>query len=95
MRGQELWLGHSPAPRLEHDGQFIRLSPDDRDDSPSLTIEINVNEIPGLLTSAQQQLSGFLNLAQQWTSHTTPQLTVPLIAALDEHLKINEALNTP
>lgn len=95
MRGQELWLGHSPAPRLEHDGQFIRLSPDDRDDSPSLTIEINVNEIPGLLTSAQQQLSGFLNLAQQWTSRTTPQLTVPLIAALDEHLKINEALNTP
>lgn len=95
MRGQELWLGHSPAPRLEHDGQFIQLSPGDRDDSPSLTIEINVNELPGLLTSAQQQLSGFLNLAQQWTSHTTPQLTVPLIAALDEHLKINEALNTP
>jgi hypothetical protein len=93
VRGQEPWLGHSPALRLEHGGQLIRLAQDDQNDSPFLAVEININELPGLLTSVQQQLSGFLELAQQWTTNTTPQLTVPFIAALDEHLKINEALD--
>ncbi|MFF4990235.1 hypothetical protein ACFY19_23850 [Streptosporangium saharense] len=93
MRGQELWLGHSPAHRLEHSGQFIRLTQDGWDDCPSLTVEIDVNELPGLLASAQQQLRGFLKLAQQWSADVVPQMTVSLVAALDEHLKINEALS--
>ncbi|WP_326645222.1 hypothetical protein OG884_12485 [Streptosporangium sp. NBC_01755] len=85
--GQELRLGHDPAARLEHGGRFIRLTQEGRQ-----TVEISINELLGLLASAQQQLSGFLELARRWTTGAAPQLTVPLIAALDEHLKINTSI---
>ncbi|MGI5152934.1 hypothetical protein ACQEVC_42230 [Plantactinospora sp. CA-294935] len=87
-RGQDLWLGHDPTPQLEHHDQAICLRQSDQDDSQF--IEIPLNELPSLLISAQQQLSSFLTLVQQWTTNTAPSLTNRLVAALDEHLRINK-----
>ncbi|MEN3614233.1 hypothetical protein AAH979_32365 [Plantactinospora sp. ZYX-F-223] len=88
VRGQDLWLGHDPTPQLEHHDQVIWLRQSDQDSSPP--IKISRNELPSLLISAQQQLSTFLALVQQWTTNTAPSLTDRLVAALDEHLRINQ-----
>ncbi|MEO3930264.1 hypothetical protein ABGB07_41410 [Micromonosporaceae bacterium B7E4] len=87
-RGQDLWLGHDPTPQLEHHDQAISLRQSDQDNSPS--IEIPLDELPSLLISAQQQLSAFLTLVQQWTANTAPSLADRLVAVLDEHLRINQ-----
>lgn len=44
-------------------------------------------ETEGLLTTAQQHLSGFLDLARHWAA-TTPDAATRLISALDQHLEI-------
>ncbi|MDW5328367.1 hypothetical protein [Plantactinospora sp. KLBMP9567] len=87
-RGQDLWLGHDPTPQLEFHDQAIWLRQSDQDSSQF--IEIPLNELPSLLISAQQQLSTFLTLVQRWTTNTAPSLTNRLVAALDEHLRINQ-----
>jgi hypothetical protein len=87
VRGEEPWLGHDPAPRVEHAGQVVRLHQDDQDGSPA--IEMTVDELQGLLVAVQRRLSGFLELAARWTAVTAPGLDGTLVAALDEHLRIN------
>ncbi|HST82024.1 MAG TPA: hypothetical protein VLL08_09855, partial [Kineosporiaceae bacterium] len=91
-RGQELWLGHAPSPQLDHDGQVIRLRQNDQESSPVHTIELTSSELHSLLASAQQQLSGFLELVQRWATGISPSLADGLIAVLDEHLRINAPL---
>ncbi|MFI0357474.1 hypothetical protein [Actinomadura sp. 9N407] len=88
VRGEDLWLGHDPTPQLEHGDQVIRLRQSDQAGSQS--IEIPVNELPGLLITAQQQLSDFLGLVRQWTFNTAPELDDKLAAALDEYLRIHQ-----
>ncbi|GGP10805.1 hypothetical protein LDL08_28165 [Nonomuraea glycinis] len=84
-RGQEPWLGHDPTPHITHLGQVIRLQQDDGD-SPS--VEITRGELAGLLTTAQQHFSGFLDLARPWATRTTPGLADQLITALDQYFMI-------
>jgi hypothetical protein len=89
--GQEAWLGHDPTPHVTHDGQIIQLRQHDQDVPPSSPIEITRSELSNLLTTAQQRLTGFLNLAQRWATATAPGLADRLISALDEHLMITVA----
>jgi hypothetical protein len=84
-RGQELWLGHDPAPHITHVGHVIQLRQDDGD-SPS--IEITRDELSSLLTTAQQHFSAFLDLARPWAATTTPRLADRLIPALDQYFMI-------
>ncbi|MFB4284399.1 hypothetical protein ACBJ59_54615 [Nonomuraea sp. MTCD27] len=90
--GQETWLGHAPTTQLEHQGQTIRLRQGHQDDTPVHAIEFAFGELQRLLISAQQQLSGFLELVQRWATNIAPGLTDSLITVLDEHLRINEPL---
>ncbi|WP_433437164.1 hypothetical protein [Nonomuraea sp. CA-141351] len=90
-RGQEAWLGHDPTPHITHAGHVIQLRQHDQGLPPSPPIEITRSELSSLLTTAQQQLTGFLNVAQQWATATTPGLADRLISALDEHLVITVA----
>ncbi|MBG0819303.1 hypothetical protein HS048_00800 [Planomonospora sp. ID91781] len=85
--GQESWLGHDPTPHITHAGHIIQLRQHDEDASP---IEITRGELSGLLTTAQQYFSGFLNLARRWAATTTPGLAGQLTSALDQHFMITE-----
>ncbi|MEU6799157.1 hypothetical protein ABZ907_46345 [Nonomuraea wenchangensis] len=84
-RGQKPWLGHDPTPHITHVGHIIQLRQHDGDSSP---IEITRGELSSLLTTAQQHLTGFLNLARQWATATTPAMADELISALDQYLLI-------
>ncbi|MFD1936240.1 MULTISPECIES: hypothetical protein [Nonomuraea] len=83
-RGQEPWLGHGPTPHITHLGHVIQLRQHDGDSS----IEISRGELASLLTTARQHLAGFLNLARQWATATTPALADRLISALDQYFLI-------
>ncbi|MEV4224762.1 hypothetical protein [Nonomuraea sp. NPDC049725] len=84
-RGQEPWFGHDPAPHITQLGHVIQLRQHDGDSS---SVEITRDELAGLLATAQQHLTGFLNLARQWATTTTPALADRLITALDRYLLI-------
>ncbi|MGP3959282.1 hypothetical protein ACTWPT_25065 [Nonomuraea sp. 3N208] len=86
--GQDLWLGHDPTPQLERGDRVIWLRQSDEDDSQP--IEVTLDELATLLIAAQQQLSDFLRLVQQWTISTAPDITDRLVSALDEYLRINQ-----
>ncbi|MEV6155161.1 hypothetical protein AB0L53_32955 [Nonomuraea sp. NPDC052129] len=90
--GRETWFGHDPTPSVTHDGQMIQLRQDDRDVPPSPPIEITRSELSNLLATAQQRLTGFLNLAQRWATATTPGVADRLVSTLDEHLMITARL---
>jgi hypothetical protein len=91
-RGPELWLGHDPAAHLEleHHGRAIRLVRKGQTDSRQPALEIPLSALPKLFVSAQQQLSGFLELVKRWATATTPGLTDEIVAVLDDYLHINE-----
>lgn len=89
---QEPWLGHDPAPQIEHEGQLIRLTPSIQSAPTTSAIEIHANELPDLLALAQRQLHGFLELVHRWTAINAPRLATPLTVALDIHLKITQPL---
>ncbi|MER6509179.1 hypothetical protein ABT158_20305 [Nonomuraea sp. NPDC001636] len=84
-RGREPWLGHDPTPHITHVGHVIQLR-QHFEDSPS--IEVTRDELSSLLTTAQQHFSGFLDLARQWATITTPGVADRLITALDQHFAI-------
>jgi len=90
LRGEEPWLGHSPAPWLERSGGILRLGQDedDRDASPA-TVQISVADLPRLLAGAQHQLRGFLGIVPHWAAQVVPQLSAGLVAALDDQFAIN------
>ncbi|WP_157248717.1 hypothetical protein [Nonomuraea typhae] len=88
--GYAPWLGHDPELLAEHHDHAIRLRQDRHRDHPPAAVEITRTDIPALLTSAQRQLSGFLDLVHAWTAHTAPGLAGTLIGALDRNLRINE-----
>jgi hypothetical protein len=71
--GQSPWLGHSPAPWVEHLGHTIRVWPDGGDEpanaappAATVPIEIPASGLPRLITGAHQQLQGFLDLLESW-----------------------------
>ncbi|MEU7834515.1 MULTISPECIES: hypothetical protein [unclassified Nonomuraea] len=87
VHGQETWLGHDPTPQVTHNGQILQLRQDDQ----GVPIEITRSELSDLLATAQQRLTGFLDLAQRWATAAAPGLADRLISALDEHLSITVA----
>ncbi|WUH99698.1 hypothetical protein OHR68_40480 [Spirillospora sp. NBC_00431] len=86
VHGDDLWLGHSPSFRLEHGDGVVHIRRDDDAGPPVLAIE--TAELARQLIAVQRRLTDFLTLAGQWAADTVPPLAGPLVAALDEHLKI-------
>ncbi|MFD9220597.1 hypothetical protein ACFWDI_11445 [Streptomyces sp. NPDC060064] len=68
MNGEEPWLGHDPAPRLEQVGSLVRLWPD-AEHPTGVPIDIPRDELPELLGSVRDELGGFLTLVEQWAVH--------------------------
>jgi hypothetical protein len=95
LQGDAPWLGHDPEPVAEHVDGVIRLWPDragGSTPSAAAAITIPAAELPSLLATAQRHLSGFLALVAPWADGHAPAVTPRLIAALDEHLRINQPL---
>ncbi|WP_329580849.1 hypothetical protein [Streptomyces sp. NBC_01361] len=94
-KGETLWLGHDPSPRLEHADEVVQLWPDSIDAQETTSgqpIEIVVGDLPGILHTVQVGLQGFLSLTKQWATRHVPTFAEDLAARLDEDLAISAPL---
>ncbi|WP_245697077.1 hypothetical protein [Streptomyces phaeochromogenes] len=92
MKGAEPWLGHDPAPRVEHAGAVARLWPDgERPESPP--VDLPLAQLPGLLGSVQDRLVGFLGAVEAWAMSHTPSIAAAVVAKLDEDLALSAPLD--
>jgi hypothetical protein len=89
-RGEEIWLGHDPAPGIEHSGGTIRLRPDSQ--TPDTVIELPTARLPHLLVSVQQDLAGFLTATTLWSQQYAPGSSPALSATLDRGFQITAPL---
>jgi hypothetical protein len=91
--GQSPWLGHSPAPWVEHLGPTIRVWPDGGDEAVppagALPIEIPASDVSRLIASAHQQLQGFLDLLEPWALPLAGSNAGSLGSALATHFCVN------
>ncbi|MFI0242989.1 hypothetical protein [Streptomyces sp. NPDC016845] len=88
MDGEEPWLGHDPAPRIEHTGTTVRLWPD-AEHPDGLPIELPLAQLPALLSSVQAQLVAFLTSVEEWATRYVPPLADVLVTQLDEDLAVS------
>jgi hypothetical protein len=93
-QGEQIWLGHDPAPHTERVGSLIRLWPGTRG-AATHPVDIPVAELPDLLRTVQDKLTGFLALAGQWLSQHAPSLATPLTAKLNADLSIGAPRRLP
>ena len=90
---RDIFLGHSPDPRLEHHDGGIRLWQDAS--SPEPTLSISSERLPELLDASERNLHGFLGAVRTWAEATIPNLAASLVAAPDEHLQITPRPDEP
>jgi hypothetical protein len=93
VRGESIWLGHDPDAHLEHADGTIQLWQDHHEEPVLPTLEIELDDLPGLLTPAQRQLQGFLGRVRDWATGTTPHAADRLVEVLDHNLRISDPLN--
>lgn len=91
MNGEEPWLGHDPAPRVEYVGEILRLWPD-ANHPEGLPIDIPRARLQELMGSVQESLIGFLASVEQWATRYVPLLAPAVVAKLDESLVITAPL---
>ncbi|MGK4580150.1 hypothetical protein [Kitasatospora sp. HPMI-4] len=88
--GGEMWLGHDPTPWAEHDGEALRLHPDEK--RPGPVIELPRAELRRLLAGVRQDLADFLLLLADWAGRYAPDSAEALVSAFDESLQITAPL---
>ncbi|WP_369252002.1 hypothetical protein [Streptomyces sp. R41] len=94
LEGETPWLGHDPAPGVEHSGALVRLWPD-AERPADLPIEMPLSELPVLLDSVRSALAGFLGLVERWTARNFPAaLAAQVVAKLDDDLAVSASLRT-
>ncbi|MFJ9778733.1 hypothetical protein ACIRSS_04065 [Amycolatopsis sp. NPDC101161] len=85
--GGQPWLGHSPAPWVEHLDNAVRIWPDGGlgEDLPPIerAITAPLDVVSAQLHTAHQDLLGFLDAATRWARDLAPGLAVNLVAKLD------------
>ncbi|MFD6950648.1 hypothetical protein A6A08_03945 [Nocardiopsis sp. TSRI0078] len=91
LDGDLPWTGHSPDPRMEHHGDTVRIWPDE-DDATGVPLVLPLAELPGLLRSAQREMTAFLTLVERWAGHHAPGMGPVLRARLDADLHITKPL---
>ncbi|MGW3352627.1 hypothetical protein ACWDA3_55850 [Nonomuraea rubra] len=95
LRGEPIWLGHSPGTELEFVGGVVRLRQESGPGSLPASqheVEIRLDDFPALLATAHLQLKGFLGLVRRWASETSPRAADRLVAILGENFDINAPL---
>ncbi|WP_406327309.1 hypothetical protein [Streptomyces sp. NBC_00203] len=92
LDGETPWLGHDPAPGVEHSGSLVRLRPDaERPAGPP--VELPLSELPVLLGTVRSALAGFLSLVGQWTERDFPSaLAAQVVAKLGDGLAVGAPL---
>lgn len=88
-RGDDLWLGHDPAPTVQDRGDHLRLWQDDNEQGPH--VDIPRTQLPALLESAHRDLNAFLPLIGTWAGDRGPAL----VAAIDREFTITAPLELP
>ncbi|WP_372661103.1 hypothetical protein [Amycolatopsis kentuckyensis] len=93
-RGGRPWLGHSPAPWVEHLDNAVRIWPDGGlgEDPPPIehAITAPLDVVTAQLHSTNQDLLGFLDAADRWAHDLAPGLAGDLVAKLDGSFAITE-----
>ncbi|MGC5022556.1 hypothetical protein [Micromonospora sp. DT47] len=100
LDGHVPYLGHDPDVLLEHRGPVLRLWKS-RDELPAGAVprpdeqylDIPRDVLPQLLRSVQQDLTGLLTALLPWARDTVPDLAGPLVASVDERLRISAPLD--
>lgn len=94
--GDTPWLGHDPAPYVEHRPDSVWLWPQGNAATPH-PLAVRTDELPALLEGVRQDLAGFLRLVAQWvtTERAEPGLAMALVELLDEALCVTEPLTGP
>jgi hypothetical protein len=94
--GGQPWLGHSPAPWVEHFDGAVRIWPDGGmgEDCPSTdrAITAPLDAVTAQLHTAHQDLRGFLDAASQWAHDLAPSMASEVTAKLDEAFLITKPL---
>jgi hypothetical protein len=92
--GGQPWLGHSPAPWVEHLGNVVRIWPDGGlgEDPPPIdrTITAPLDAVTAQLHSAHRDLVGFLDAVTRWAHDLAPGMAGDLAAKLDDSFSITE-----
>ncbi|WP_331766041.1 hypothetical protein [Embleya sp. NBC_00896] len=89
------WLGHDPWPTVEHAGPVVRVWQEGGEpgDTPSgRHVDIPKANLPVVLEALQNDLRGFLALAEEWAGQYCSSVQSPLITKLDEDLTITAPL---
>lgn len=95
LHKKDIWLGHDPDTDLEYIAGAVRLrqEPGPRSlPSPKHEVEIQLDDLPALLTEVRLRLQGFLSLVGRWANEITPRAADRLVTVLDENFEINGPL---
>jgi hypothetical protein len=96
--GGQPWLGHSPAPWVEHLDSHVRVWADGGnneikpDNEPSVLIPLT--ELADLLHSVQRDLQGFVDAVTHWAAGLAPDVAADLVTQLDQSFRITEPLDS-
>jgi hypothetical protein len=94
--GGQPWLGHSPAPWVEHRDGTVRVWPDggmgEGRPAADRAITAPLNAVATQLHTAHQDLRGFLDATSQWVQDLAPTVSSELVAKLDESFQITQHL---
>lgn len=95
LSGDDVWLGHDPAPSIAVNGDRMRVWQDGGlgESAPEGDfVDLPVALFPALLGSVQHDLVGLLGRVGEWADGGTPSLAGELVRKLDEALSISEPL---
>lgn len=93
--GLSPWLGHDPAPWIEHLGGKIRVWPDGGIESEAVPpagsspVEIAASDLPGLIADAHKKLQDFLDLIEPWARPLAGGAAGGPAAALAAHFHVS------
>jgi hypothetical protein len=92
--GGQPWLGHSPAPWVEHLDNAVCIWPDGGlgEEQPPIehAITAPLDIVTARLHTAHQDLLGFLGAATRWAHGLAPGMAGDLVAKLDDSFAITE-----
>lgn len=89
-----VYLGHSPAPWIEFEGDVVRIWSDgaDTNERTGAHTDIDLGALPAMLQNVQRDLLGFLEVLHDWAEQIDPAQADRLVAAVDAGLAISEPL---
>lgn len=96
LSGGAPWLGHDPAPWIEHADGLVRLWPDGGMSGvrppADQAIIIEPQDLPGLLDGVHRDLIGLLDPVEDWARDIAPALAGELVGKLDDSFHITRPI---